>query len=124
MGELSWCNMNGWCLSRIVYRFVCALVVTGAAIATRADLAPSTGKPWAAMDYGPTLSASIESALPQRNMTPKGIVIRVSGGAKPAYVLFDADLLRYSSAWTGEMIDWSGVGFDGSHRTWPQVAVG
>jgi glucose/arabinose dehydrogenase len=74
------------------------------------------------MDYGPVLAASVESPLPRRNMTQKGLAIRVNGGRTPAaYVLFDVDLLRYSAGWTGELIDWKGVLFDGSHRTWASV---
>jgi hypothetical protein len=81
-----------------------------------------TTKPWLTMDRGPYFSASVESSLPQRQMTPKGLIIRVGTPAHPAYVLFDEDLLRYSAAWTGQqIIDWQSVVFDGSHRTWPTV---
>src|SRR5437764_8699500 len=76
--------------------------------------------PWAAMDRGPYFSASVESSLPRRGMTPKGLVIRVSR-ERQAYVLFDTDLLRYSAAWTGGSINWHNVAFDGSHRTWSAV---
>src|SRR5258706_2670524 len=107
-------------------KFLCPLMLLLApwAIAAKpasTNKSTTAPKPWATMDYGPTLSASVESSLPSRTMTPKGIVIRLPS-TKPAYVLFDTDLLRYSCAWTGEMIDWHGVLFDGSHRTWPAVA--
>jgi glucose/arabinose dehydrogenase len=74
------------------------------------------------MDYGPVLAASIESPLPTRNMTQKGLAIRVNPGENPpAYVLFDIDLLRYSAGWTGQVINWKGVLFDATHRTWPSM---
>jgi hypothetical protein len=79
-------------------------------------------KPWAEMDYGPVLSATIESSYPQRNITQKGIAVRLDA-KMPAYVLFDEDLMRYSLAWTGGPIDWNGVLFNGNHQVWP-AAVG
>jgi glucose/arabinose dehydrogenase len=79
--------------------------------------------PWKEMDYGPVLASSIESPLPTRNMTQKGLAIRVNSGEEPpAYVLFDIDLLRYSAGWTGQLINWTNVLFDASHRTWPAIA--
>src|SRR6202035_5236485 len=35
-----------------------------------------------------------------------------------AYVLFDSDLIRYSAGWTGGLIDWHNVLFDGTHQVW------
>lgn len=78
-------------------------------------------KPWLEMDYGPTLSASIESSLPERQITQKAIAIRLDPETQ-TYFLFDEDLLRYSVATTGGLIDFKGVLFDGTHRTWPTVA--
>src|SRR4051812_24269659 len=72
------------------------------------------------MDYGPTLSASIESSVPERNITQKAIVIRLDAESQ-TYVLFDEDLLRCAVTMTGGLIDFKGVLFDGSHRTWPTV---
>src|SRR4051794_15157208 len=83
---------------------------------------PSPAKPWLDMDYGPTLSTTIESAYPARNITQKGIAIRLDAKTQ-TYVLFDEDLFRYSLAWTGGFIDWRGVLFNGEHRVWPS-AVG
>src|SRR5438270_163645 len=91
---------------------------------TRAAALPAqpATKPWVTMDRGPYFSASVESSLPQRQMTPKGLIIRVGTPMHPAYVLFDEDLLRYSAAWTGpDIIDWRSIVFDASHRTWPAV---
>ena len=54
-------------------------------------------------------------------MAPKGLAIRIDA-ARPGYVLFDTDLLRYSAGWTGGTLDFRGVDFDGSHRAWPTIA--
>jgi hypothetical protein len=90
-----------------------------AALAAAPAKAPPP-KPWLEMDYGPTLSASIESAYPNRNITQKGIAIRLDAKSQ-TYVLFDEDLLRYSLAWTGGFIDFKSVLYDGTHRVWPSV---
>lgn len=87
-----------------------------------ADVPASDATPWIAMDRGPYFSASVETSLPERGMTPKGLLIRVNA-QKPAYVLFDTDLLRYSCGWTGGVIDYRNVLMDGSHQTWNK-AVG
>ena len=81
-------------------------------------------KPWLLMDRGPFFSASIESPVPTRNVTQKAIAIRLTPppATRPAYVLFDEDLLRYSLAWIAAPsgpIDWRGVALDGTHRVWP-----
>src|SRR5687768_3979031 len=114
-------RVGGMCgpIAALLYLMVCP----GAARAQGAKPPPKKPTPWLEMDYGPVLAASIESPLPTRNMTQKGLAIRVNGDRTPAtYVLFDVDLLRYSAAWTGELIDWKGVLFDGSHRTWASAA--
>lgn len=99
------------------------LLIASIAFATSASSAPPPAPPpWVAMDRGPYLTASIESGLPGRAMTPKGIMIRVNKTSRPAHVLFDSDLMRYSAAWTGDSINWRNVLFDGSHQTWPAVA--
>jgi hypothetical protein len=72
------------------------------------------------MERGPVLSASIESAYPSRNITEKGVAIRLDEKSQ-TYVLFDEDLCRYSIAWTGGFIDWKGVVYNGEHRVWPSV---
>jgi glucose/arabinose dehydrogenase len=85
-----------------------------------ANVPSPSAKPWLAMDRGPYFTASIESSIPERSMSSKGLAIRVNEAA-PAYVVFDTDLLRYSVGWTGGSIDYHSVVFDGSHRTWPKV---
>lgn len=81
---------------------------------------PKTGKPWLDMDYGPYLTASIESSNPERNIAQKGIAIKL-GKDKTSYVVFDTDLMRYSVGWTGSFLNFKGVAYDGSHGTWPAV---
>jgi len=83
---------------------------------------PPPPKPWLDMDRGPLVCATIESAYPHRNITQKGLAIRLDEKSN-TWVLFDEDLFRYSLAWTGGFIDWKGVLFDGEHRVWPS-AVG
>ncbi len=85
-----------------------------------------TARPWVAMDYGPVMSLTLEAPLPEPAITPKGIMIRLTPrGNDPentACVLFDADLLRLSAAWSGGMINWKNVLYDGTHRTWAGIA--
>jgi len=83
-------------------------------IACAVSQAAPSGKPWLEMDRGPYLTASIESSIPEKSMTPKGVAIRVDAHT-PAYVVFDTDLLRYSVGWTGGSLDFHGVDFDGAH---------
>ncbi len=77
-------------------------------------------KPWEAMDYGPMMTATIESKAAERNITQKAIAIAV-GERGQGHVIFDEDLLRYSVGWTGDFIDWKNIEMDGSHRTWAKV---
>ena len=85
-----------------------------------------TGKRWMDMNYGPYVSASVEA--PGRNMTYKGILVRVSGettnaanNPNNATMLFDTDLLRYGGAWTGGFLNMRSIVWDGSHGTHPTV---
>src|SRR5882672_8177239 len=59
----------------------------------------------AEMDYGPCIAATVGVA--KDNITPKGLVIRVDK-EKPAYVLFDTELMRVSAAWTGDWLQLAG----------------
>src|SRR3954463_3958552 len=77
-------------------------------------------RPWEAMDYGPMMTATLESRAAQTNITQKAISIRL-GERGGAHVIFDEDLLRYSVGWTGDFIDWKNIEMDGSHRTWAKV---
>src|SRR4051812_21008611 len=92
----------------------------GALVARGAGAQEISKKPWEAMDYGPMMTATIESRVAERNITQKAIAIHL-GPQREAHVIFDEDLLRYSVGWTGGFIDWKNIEMDGSHRTWAKV---
>jgi cytochrome c551/c552 len=75
-------------------------------------------KPWDEMDYGPYFSMTVEAPTPKGNITQKGLVIQLDEDAR---VLFDTDLLRYSAGWTGGVINWKSVIYDGSHNSHPSI---
>lgn len=79
-----------------------------------------TGKPWLDMDYGPYLTATVETAEPKGNFAYKGIVIRV-GESKRQTLVFDTDTLRYSAAMSDGYITMAGVVFDGAHWAYPKT---
>ena len=84
------------------------------------------GAPWQDMDYGPYLTASIESPAVGRvtNLTYKGIAVnlgRAGGSGANQAILFDTDLLRYSVGWTGGFVSLKGVAFDGEHWAYPKI---
>ena len=83
-----------------------------------------TGKKWLDMNYGPYFSGSVEAPGPGRNLTYKGLVLRVdgnwtsaAGSADSATMLFDTDLLRFSAGWTGGLLNMRNIAWDGSHGT-------
>lgn len=102
---------------RIIHLFI--FLVSMGALAAQPKPAPP--KPWLEMDYGPVMSLSLESSLVEKTMTQKGILIRLDEKTQ-SHVMFDADLMRYSVGWRGGVIDWVGVLYDGSHRTWASVS--
>ena len=84
-----------------------------------------TGKPWIDMDYGSTLTASLE--VEPGNIAYKGVAIRLDPGpggvsAGRAFALFDTDTLRWAAGWTGKgFINWRNILFDGSHQTHARI---
>jgi putative heme-binding domain-containing protein len=89
---------------------------------------PIERRPWADMDYGPSLTATYE--IPGLRESPKfaykGIAVRLDDGPGGvsrgrAWVMFDHDTLRLATAWTGAFIDWAGINFDGRHEVHPRV---
>lgn len=102
-------------------RLLCSIVCFCSLRVLAAGPTTAPPKPWLEMDYGPVMALSLESSVIERTMTPKGLLIRLDEKSR-SHVLFDQDLLRYSVAWRGGVIDWVGVLFDGSHRTWTGVA--
>ena len=69
--------------------------------------APAKTPRCAEMDYGPALSASWGL---KNNTTMKGLAVTLNK-EKPAYLVFDTELLRASVAWTGDYTDWQGLVF-------------
>lgn len=107
-----------------------AAMVLMAMAARGEEPAGPTGRAWQDMDYGPFAGASIEAPLPgggRANIAYKGIAIRLDSGdggvaQGRAFMLFDADLMRFSAAWTGQgFIDWRSIVYDGSHGTHPSI---
>ncbi|MCG8586069.1 MAG: cytochrome C oxidase Cbb3 [Pirellulales bacterium] len=95
--------------------------------------AQSHAKPYDEMDYGPYFTMSLEAPGPavadiqeeqgnrgKLNIAQKGLVIRL-GEKDEANVCFDTDLMRYSAVWTGGLVDWRSIVYDGSHGTWPKL---
>lgn len=99
------------------------------ALALAAALPAFAAKPYEAMDYGRFLSATFNSAQGQNTLTNapgsanKGIAIRL-GKEGSATMLFDTDLLRMASGWTGGFFKPVGVAFQGAHGPNPQPAEG
>jgi putative heme-binding domain-containing protein len=88
---------------------------------------PSAIEPWVAMDYGPSLMATIEVGANASNFAYKGIAVRLDPGQGGisrggAWMLYEHDTLRLSAAWTGRgFIDWHGINFNGQHQVHPRV---
>jgi len=91
---------------------------------------PSLGQaagvaPWVAMDYGPTLTATLEVA--PDNLAYKGLAVRLDEGpggmaAGRKFMVFETDTLRMAAAWEGEgFIDWHNIAFDGGHNTHAKI---
>ncbi len=81
---------------------------------------PGSDKPYEVMDYGPFVSGSFWAG-DTSNIALKALAIHV-GKDREASVMFDTEMLRYSAAWTGDFLDYHGVGFDGQHGVNPQAA--
>jgi putative heme-binding domain-containing protein len=86
---------------------------------------PSSIEPWVSMNYGPSLTATLE--VGQANIAYKGIAMRLdngSGGVSRGrcWTIFDHDTLRLAAAWSGEgFIDWAGINFSGEHQVHPRI---
>ena len=89
--------------------------------------APTSIEPWSAMDYGPSLAATIEIGTAGSNFAYKGIGVRLDPGQGGiargrAWVVYDHDTMRLAAAWTGQgFIDWKGINFDGQHQVHPRI---
>ena len=73
---------------------------------------PSDIEPWSAMDYGPSLSATIEVGRGFSNVASKGVAIRLDAGPGGVargrhWAIYEHDTMRLAAAWSGEgFIDW------------------
>jgi putative heme-binding domain-containing protein len=89
--------------------------------------APVDLEPWSVMDYGPSLSATLEVGSNGSNIAFKGIAIRLDAGQGGisrgrAWVVYDHDTLRLAAAWSGQgFIDWNGINFNGRHQVHPRI---
>ncbi len=87
---------------------------------------PSNFEPWVAMNYGPSLTLTLEVG-DKGNYAYKGIAVRLDAGPGGVargrhWMMFDHDTLRMVAAWSGDgFIDWRGVNFDGRHEVHPRV---
>jgi glucose/arabinose dehydrogenase len=99
---------------------------------------PGVAAPYNEMDYGPFISATFAAAWPRNNVSHRGIAVRfearlpgdharevksgktvVSVNPGQCGVIFDTELLRYASGWSGGFINYTGVVFDGAHGSNP-----
>src|SRR4051794_33395106 len=77
------------------------------------------GQPWADMQYGSIISATFETRPGGGQFANKAVAIQLGTPEHRAAVIFDTDLCRYASAWTGEFLNLHNVGFDGAHGPMP-----
>jgi putative heme-binding domain-containing protein len=88
---------------------------------------PSRIEPWVSMNYGPSLTATLEVG-DKGNFAYKGVAVRLDNGPGGVsrgrhWMLYDHDTLRVAAAWAGEgFIDWNGINFNGRHGVHPRVA--
>jgi putative heme-binding domain-containing protein len=89
--------------------------------------APLPIEPWTAMDFGPSISATLEVGEDGSNFALKGIAVRLDAGhggvsRGRAWVVYDHDTLRLAAAWSGQgFIDWNGINFNGRHQVHPRI---
>ena len=60
------------------------------------------------IEYGPFVSATIDSAWPRGNISYKGLAVRlIENGKDVGGILYDTDLVRVASAWTGGYLNFT-----------------
>ncbi|HYG76629.1 MAG TPA: DUF6797 domain-containing protein [Planctomycetota bacterium] len=107
---------------------VCAALM-GTLLAGEAAPKPAPAKPkapvrkkldakFAAMDYGPFLSASLGAG--ENNLAYKGIFVKVDK-EKNASICFDTEMLRVSAAWTGNGLSLAGRNFADDSNDYPII---
>lgn len=88
---------------------------------------PREYKPWAAMNYGPTMAGTFEFGNDGHNFAYKGIAVRLDpgpGGVAQGHqwIVYDHDTMRVAGAWRGDQfIDWNGIQFNGRHNIHPRI---
>ena len=95
-----------------------ALSVTGLVLASLTVNAQEVKKNPLLQEDFPFQGACISATGFGKNTAMKGLAIRVGNGES---VLFDTELLRYASGWTGKFITTFGVAFDGGHGGHPKI---
>ncbi len=107
-----------------------ARTATAETKATHRSAPTKTGQRWLDMNYGPYLTASIESPRPTMNHAQKGLALRVGGDQRTAAgndahatLLFDTDLLRFASGWTGDFLEMVSCVYNGQHGTGSHPSV-
>ena len=100
-------------MSRLIFALALSLVVPLTAQGKRQKRA----EPWNEMDYGPCLSTTVEGFVPD-NIALKGRVVFLGDEAG---VVFDTELLRVATAWTGGRLELRGTPFDGAHGPIPKT---
>src|SRR3954465_2050300 len=83
-------------------RFLSALLALCGISLVAPDRAGAEDLKWDAMDLGPFQSGTFKVG---GQITAKGLAIKVGTSDKPATVLFDPEMLRWSAAWTGGFIN-------------------
>ncbi|QEG42282.1 DUF6797 domain-containing protein [Roseimaritima ulvae] len=93
---------------------------------------PVESKPWAQMDYGPNLIATLEIGSDGSNFAHKGNAIRLDhgpGGVSQGshWLVYDTDTMRVAAAWRKSnssderFIDYNGINFNGRHAIHPRI---
>jgi hypothetical protein len=99
-------------LLKAVISAACAIISVSAFAAE-----PKRGPNYYQEDF-PFQGACITAKGPGNNVAMKGFAIRVGNGAN---ILWDTDLLRVASGWSGGYLTTKGVTYDASHGTHPSI---
>jgi len=87
---------------------------------------PVVSKPWSEMDYGPSMSGTIEVSRDGSNIAQKGIAIRLDdgpGGVESGkyWAMYEHDTMRLAAAWSENFINYEGIHFNGMHGRHPKI---
>lgn len=90
------------------------------ALSSQALAQPPGGQPWEAMDYGATIGGTFEAPQPEGSIAHKGLLVRLDRDGQ-VNVVFDKDLLQYTAGWSGGLINWRNVVYNGEHQQHPRI---